>query len=93
MSGRRPDFRQYAEVGVLSFLEVDMVTAEKIDLLTITQAARIIGTTRGAVHHHRLTGKLPTIRVGGVYLIPRESVEQLRRDRAARLGQSETASR
>ncbi len=83
ISGRRPDFRQYAEVGVLSFLEVDMVTAEQLDFLTVSEAARVIGATRGMVHHHRLTGKLPTIRVDGVYLISRESVEQLRRERAA----------
>jgi hypothetical protein len=45
------------------------------------------------VHYHRLYGRLPSITVDGRYLIPRESVEQLRRDRAARLGQSETVSR
>jgi hypothetical protein len=69
-----------------------MVTTQP-DLITITQAAKDLGATRGMVHHHRLTGKLPTIHVDGVYLIPRASVEQLRRDRAARLGQSETVSR
>ncbi len=70
-----------------------MTATQQPDLVTVTQAAKDLGATRGMVHHHRLTGKLPTIRVDGVYLIPRASVEQLRRDRAARLGQSETASR
>jgi len=70
-----------------------MVTTQQVDLLSVTEAARELGTTRGAIHHHRLTGKLPSITIDGRYLIPRESVEQLRRDRAARLGQSETVSR
>ncbi len=70
-----------------------MVTTEKIDFITVTQAARELGATRGLVHYHRLYGRLPSITVDGRYLIPRESVEQLRRDRAARLGQNETASR
>ncbi len=70
-----------------------MTATQQPDLVTVTQAAKDLGATRGMVHHHRLTGKLPTIRVDGGYLIPRASVEALRRDRAARLGQSETASR
>jgi len=70
-------------VGVLSFLAVAVVTTEKIDLLTVTEAAHAIGTTRGAIHHHRLTGRLPSITVDGRYLIPKQAVEQLRRDRAA----------
>jgi len=69
-----------------------MVTTQP-DLVTVTQTAKDLGATRGMVHHHRLTGKLPSITIDGRYLIPRESVEQLRRDRAARLGQSETVSR
>jgi len=63
------------------------------DLVTVTEAARIVGSTRGAIHHHILTRRLPAVRVGRPYLIPRAAVEQLRRDRAARNGQSETASR
>jgi len=70
-----------------------MVTTEQVDLLSVTQAAHAIGTTRGAIHHHRLTGRLPAIVVAGRYLIPRQAVEQLRRDRAARPGHKETASR
>jgi len=69
--------------GLFAFLEVHVITTEKIDLLTITEAAKDLGATRGMVHHHRLTGKLPSITIDGRYLIPRESVEQLRRDRAA----------
>jgi len=69
-----------------------MVTTQP-DLVTVTQAAQDLGATRGMVHHHILTRRLPAIRVGRPYLIPREAVEQLRRDRAARLGQSETLSR
>ena len=59
---------------VFAYLEVVMVTAQQIDLLTVTEAARAIGTTRGAIHHHRLTGRLPAITIDGRYLIPRESV-------------------
>ncbi len=70
-----------------------IATQKQLDLLTVTEAAHAIGATRGMVHYHRLYGRLPSITVDGRYLIPRESVEQLRRDRAARLGQSETASR
>ena len=53
------------------------------DLITVTQAAKDLGTTRGAIHHHRLTGRLPSITIDGRYLIPRESVEALRREREA----------
>ena len=53
------------------------------ELITITQAAAVLGRTRGAIHHHRLTGKLPSIRVGRMYLISKESVEALRRERVA----------
>ncbi len=70
-----------------------MVTTQQVDLLSVTEAAREIGTTRGAVHHHRLTGKLPSITVDGRYLIPRQAVEQLRRDRAARNGDKQAGSR
>jgi hypothetical protein len=64
-----------------------MVTTQP-DLVTVTQTAKAIGATRGMVHHHRLTGRLPAITIEGRYLIPRESVEQLRRDRAAIAGAS-----
>jgi len=70
-----------------------MMMSEQVDLLTVTQAAHAIGTTRGAIHHHRLTGRLPAIVVAGKYLIPRESVEALSRDRAARPEHEKTASR
>ncbi len=70
-----------------------MVTTEQVDLLSVTEAAHAIGATRGMVHHHRLTGRLPAITVAGKYLIPRQAVEQLRRDRAARPGHKETVSR
>jgi len=70
-----------------------MVTTPHPDLITVTQAAKDLGATRGMVHHHILTRRLPAVRVGRPYLIPREAVDQLRRDRAARLGQSETVER
>ncbi len=69
------------------------MVATQPDLVTVTEAAKDLGATRGMVHHHILTRRLPAVRVGRPYLIPREAVEQLRRDRAARLGQSETVSR
>ena len=69
--------------GLFAFLEAPMTATLQPDLITVTEAARVVGATRGAVHHHRLTGRLPAIRVDGRYLIPREAVEQLRRERAA----------
>ena len=70
-----------------------MMMTEQLDLVTVTEAARAIGTTRGAIHHHRLTGRLPAIAVAGRYLIPQQAVEQLRRDRAVRPGHKATVSR
>jgi excisionase family DNA binding protein len=60
-----------------------MIVAEKIDLLSVTEAARVVGATRGCIHYYRLAGRLPAISVEGRYLIPRESVEALQRERAA----------
>ncbi len=60
-----------------------MIAAEKIALLTVTEAAAALGRTRGSVHHHRLTGRLPAIRVGRRFMIPLEDVVALRRERAA----------
>ncbi len=70
-----------------------MVTTARVDLLSVTEAAHVIGTTRGAIHHHRLTGRLPSITVDGRYLIPRQAVEQLRHDRAVQIEQNETVPR
>jgi excisionase family DNA binding protein len=53
------------------------------DLVTVTQAAKDLGATRGMVHHHILTRRLPAVRVGRPFLIPREAVDQLRREREA----------
>ncbi len=63
-----------------------MIVAEKIgqiEFLTVTQAADVFGTTRGCIHHYRLTGRLPMIRVGRKYMVPRADVEALNRERAA----------
>ncbi len=63
-----------------------MIVAEKsaqVDLVTVTEAARVIGATRGCIHYYRLCGRLPAITAEGRYLIPRESVEALQRERAA----------
>ncbi len=75
-------------------LEGLMVTTEKleqVELLTISQAANVFGRTRGALHHYRLSGRLPMIRVGRKYLVSRESVEALRREREAIPSASKTA--
>jgi len=69
-----------------------MVTTEKIDLVTVTEAAKDLGVTRGMVHHHILTRRLPAVRVGRPFLIPREAVEALRRDRAAIAAASKTSA-
>jgi excisionase family DNA binding protein len=68
-----------------------MITAERVELLTITQAADVFGATRGALHHYRLSGRLPMIRVGRKFLVSREAVEQLRSERAAVLATSKVA--
>jgi hypothetical protein len=70
-----------------------MLATEKsaqVDLVTVTEAARIFGRTRGMVHYFRLAGRLPAITVEGRYLIPRESVEALQRERAAVLAAPKT---
>jgi len=53
------------------------------DLVTVTQAAKDLGVTRGMVHHHILTRRLPAVRVGRPFLIPRAAVEALRVEREA----------
>jgi hypothetical protein len=75
-----------------------MVTTERVDLVSVSEAAQLLGTTRGQVHYHRLYGRLPSVlvpRQGGrdMYLIPRASVEQLRRERATRIGNKQAGSR
>jgi len=75
-----------------------MATTERVDLVSVSEAAKLLGTTRGQVHYHRLYGRLPSVLVPrqsgrDMYLIPRSSVEALRRERAARIGHEETASR
>ncbi len=80
----------------LTGLERRVVTIERpaqAELLTVTEAARVIGATRGAIHYHRLSGKLPAITVDGRYLIARESVEALHRERAAITAASKTFAR
>jgi hypothetical protein len=56
---------------------------ERTDILTISQTAQLIGSSRGCVHYHVLAGRLPAFRLGDRYVIRREDAEQLRRDRAA----------
>jgi len=63
---------------------------ERTDIVTVTQAAELMGTSRGAVHYHVLAGRLHAFRLGDRYVIERESVEALRRERATRLEQRET---
>ncbi len=61
-----------------------MIATERVDLLSVTQAARELGASRSLVHYHRLYGRLPSITVDGRYLIPRASVEALRGELLAR---------
>jgi hypothetical protein len=71
-----------------------MLTADKsaqVDLMTITEVARALEATRGAAHYYRLCGRLPAIVVEGRYLIPREAVEKLQRERAAITARSKAA--
>jgi len=67
-----------------------MIATEKIDLVSVGQAAAMLGKTRGCVHHHRLTGRLPAITIDGRYLIPRADVERLRAERDALANEPET---
>jgi len=68
--------------GLFAFLEVHVITTQP-DLVTVTEAAKDLGTTRGMVHHHILTRRLPAVRVGRPFLIPRAAVEALRVEREA----------
>ena len=67
-----------------------MITTQRTELLTVTEAARELGATRSAIHYHRLYGRLPAITIDGRYLIPREAVEALRGELLARHGPKNT---
>ena len=60
-----------------------MTATQHPDLITVTEASLIVGGTRGLIHHHILTRRLPAVRVGRPYLIPRAAVDELRREREA----------
>lgn len=69
-----------------------------LELLTIRDAAALLGTSRSAVHCARLYGRLDVVRVpfsggrqGYRFLTTRESVEALRLEREARLAEKHTA--
>jgi excisionase family DNA binding protein len=67
-----------------------VITTQRTELLTVTEAARELGATRSLVHYHRLYGRLPAIVIDRKYLIPREAVEALHGELLARHGQKNT---
>ncbi len=44
------------------------------EFVSITQAARILGVSRQAVYKKVKSGKLPSIKIGNTYAIPREHI-------------------
>jgi excisionase family DNA binding protein len=51
---------------------------------TIEEAARAIGISRGGAYRSAHTGELPTVRIGGRLLVPRDALKELIAERARR---------
>jgi excisionase family DNA binding protein len=51
---------------------------------TIEEAARAIGISRGGAYKSARTGEIPTVRVGGRLLVPRDALKELIAERAQR---------
>lgn len=45
--------------------------------VSVEEAARILGISRGAAYTHARDGSLPTIRLGKRLLVPRQALEKL----------------
>lgn len=63
------------------------------DLLSVSDAARVLGVTPSTVRMMERLGKLPALRTaGGIRLFQREHVDQLAAERRAGAQKSSTAS-
>ena len=57
------------------------ITVETEELLSIPQAARLIGVTRVCAWYWARDGKMTTIVLGGQTLVPRSVAEEIKRKR------------
>ena len=53
------------------------------DLLSVGKAAKALGTSRWSVYRWIDTGKILSIRLGGILFIPTSEVERLKNEQAA----------
>ncbi len=63
------------------------------DLLSLTEAAEMIGITRPATHQALLEGRLSGQRVGNAWIVRRTDAEAFKRARSSRAGDPPTSAR
>jgi excisionase family DNA binding protein len=51
--------------------------------LTVTEAAKLLGISRGSAYECVRTGEIPSIRLGGRIVIPRSKFDELLRGKVA----------
>ena len=61
------------------------MTDQKLTI-SVEEAARLLGISRGLAYEMARTGQLPTIRFGRRLLVPRRALERLLEEPAAREG-------
>ena len=64
-------------------METDPTTAERVLLLRVTEAARVLGLGRTKTYELIADGRLEVVRIDGAVRIPVEAVEQFVADRRA----------
>jgi len=69
------------------------VTVRTDDLLTIPQAAKIIGVSRITAWDWVQTGRLPSMRIGGRALVTKQTAEAMKRKRDFEAKELEIAKR
>ncbi len=53
------------------------------DLLSVGKAAKALGTSRWSVYRWIDTGKILSIRLGGILFVPRSEIERIKSNQAA----------
>jgi len=64
-------------------METDPTTAERVLLLRVTEAARVLGLGRTKTYELISDGRLEVVRIDGAVRIPAEAVEQFVAERRA----------
>jgi excisionase family DNA binding protein len=57
--------------------EVDRLTRERQETLSVVDAGKVLGLGRFAAYQAAATGELPTLRIGRRILVPRRQLERL----------------